>query len=1039
MRITPFLLLAITFILSFSFLRAQTPSSGMSLSSKSFSGPILRSDVTHPDGIPALTPPFLCGPDTILYTLAKTSAIEAYGSQAPTATGVAQWFEGPQTINIHEFRFFAWVDSAVSSTVTLTCNVYASGPDSLPSGVPLGTTTVTVDSNFFGGSLLLLAKDAVFSPAVTVSSDYVITVETSDPISVGIIANSAVAGDGFGEALSSVAVAGVWQKNLSVGLNNDWLILPLVSYSLDANYAPDPASPVCTGTLVNFVSDNPITESRFYNLFELAGTPDSSHTWDYGDGAPTLQGAVAGHAYSVAGTYNSTLSDTLNAWTAGLCTDVHTEAITVTAGTAPGASFSQAAAGLTTTFGDLSSGTPSTWFWEFGDGTTSTTASPTHAYPTGGTYLACLTVSNLCGMDSTCQTISVICPPTSSDYTFLASGLTVDFTDITLGGPATWLWDFGDGSTATSTNPSHTYLADGIYDVCLITNNGCGPDTSCQTVTVGCPVPMSAWSYTVLGNTVLFANGSVNSPTSYLWIFGDGGVSTTANTTHTYLTSGPYDVCLAVASICGTDTMCQTVNVGCITPIADFNNSSGSLTVNFTDISIGTATTWDWDFGDGGSATSKNPTYAYSAPGDYYVCLAISNPCDVDTVCDSISVNCIVPTVDFTFFTSGNVVDLTQTSTGFPDTWTWDFGDGTSGTTPDTSHSYFTTGTFDVCLTVENFCGDDMVCYPVVISCVPPSSDFSSVVTDSMVTVTDASTSNTTGWEWDFGDGTVVSGENPPAHTYGAPGPYEICLTVSNTCGDSMYCDSILIECDNPTSGFTVVQDGGEATFTDASIIADEWSWDFGDGGTSTDENPVYLYTTSGVYTVCLTVTNFCSSNTSCQELTVECDLPDPSFTSTQVGGDVSFTDGSTNLPTSWLWDFGDGNTDTLQNPNHGYFFLGTYYVCLRVWNSCGFSDVCDSVNVTNVGIEEDLHFGSINVFPNPNEGAFTVAVELTQLESLEASLVNVLGQSVYSHISPPTQGKLTLSVEDIELAKGVYFLRLKAGESRAVRKVIVE
>jgi len=143
-----------------------------------------------------------------------------------------------------------------------------------------------------------------------------------------------------------------------------------------------------------------------------------------------------------------------------------------------------------------------------------------------------------------------------------------------------------------------------------------------------------------------------------------------------------------------------------------------------------------------------------------------------------------------------------------------------------------------------------------------------------------------------------------------------------------------------PTSGTSPLN----VLFTDASTGSPtSWSWTFGDGGTSTAQNPSHTYTSGGTYTVALTVTNASGSNTLTRNgyITVgTLTAPVAAFTGTPTTGTaplaVTFTDQSTNAPTSWNWTFGDGGTSTAQSPSHTYAASGTYTVALTATNAAG-------------------------------------------------------------------------------------------------------
>lgn len=179
----------------------------------------------------------------------------------------------------------------------------------------------------------------------------------------------------------------------------------------------------------------------------------------------------------------------------------------------------------------------------------------------------------------------------------------------------------------------------------------------------------------------------------------------------------------------------------------------------------------------------------------------------------------------------------------------------------------------------------------------PPVADFSGTPTSGCanltVTFTDASTNDPTSWSWDFGDGGTSTSQNP-SHTYTAAGTYTVELTATNAYGsDSETKTNYITVNTGPTAAFSGSPTSGEApltvTFTDASTDATSWSWDFGDGGTSTSENPSHTYTAAGTYTVALTATNACGSDTYTRTdyITVTCTAPTAAFSGSPTSGEV--------------------------------------------------------------------------------------------------------------------------------------------------------
>jgi uncharacterized protein (TIGR02145 family) len=220
------------------------------------------------------------------------------------------------------------------------------------------------------------------------------------------------------------------------------------------------------------------------------------------------------------------------------------------------------------------------------------------------------------------------------------------------------------------------------------------------------------------------------------------------------------------------------------------------------------------------------------------------------------------------------------------------------------------------------------------------------------VNFTDQSANNPTSWLWEFGDGTT-SNERNPQKTYNATGTYTVKLTATNSHGSNAHTKNNFITVNAagsaPVAAFTGNPTSGTApltvSFTDQSTHnPTSWLWEFGDGTTSTQRNPQKTYNTAGTYTVKLTATNAHGSNTHTKNnfITVNAagSAPVAAFTGSPTSGTapltVSFTDQSTNSPTNWQWNFGDGNNSSQQNPQHTYQNAGTYTVQLTVANNHG-------------------------------------------------------------------------------------------------------
>ncbi|GAB4381853.1 MAG: hypothetical protein Kow0075_13640 [Salibacteraceae bacterium] len=283
----------------------------------------------------------------------------------------------------------------------------------------------------------------------------------------------------------------------------------------------------------------------------------------------------------------------------------------------------------------------SLWF-DFGDGYGTDSSIASHTYSSPGTYTICLSLFDSAGMcDSVCYQIPVDSNSCEADFSYSANGLTVSFTDQSIGNYNAVFWDFGDGiGNSESPNPTYTYVLPGTYEVCLFVYDsvwfGCQSEY-CETITVtaGGAVCKAGYKYEAEELQVKFTNYSTGSIALNTWDFGDGSApSFDANPTHKYAAAGTYTVCLTVANaipFC-VDQYCEDITVHEFTCEPSFtwsfNQQNGYTFVNTT--TVGNFNSVLWEFGDGNTSTFPNPTYYYNVPGTYKVCLSTF---DNDNLC----------------------------------------------------------------------------------------------------------------------------------------------------------------------------------------------------------------------------------------------------------------------------------------------------------------------------------------------------------------------------------------------------------------------
>ncbi len=317
-------------------------------------------------------------------------------------------------------------------------------------------------------------------------------------------------------------------------------------------------------------------------------------------------------------------------------------------------------------------------------------------------------------------------------------------------------------------------------------------------------------------------------------------------------------------------------------------------------------------------------------------------------------------------------VQFTDLSLGNFDSWAWDFGDSLTSTFQNPTHTFTSPGAYTITLTVSSaFSGTSTLIRPNYITVYEPPvanfvSDLSTGIAPLTVQFTDLSTGDLDVWLWDFGDG-LTSTLQSPTHTYSLGGVYPISLTVSGPGGtDTLLQPDYLTVYDPALANFTADVSAGISSvtvqFTDLSTgDLDTWLWDFGDGITSTLQNPTHTFATVGVYTVSLTVSGLGGIDTLMQPDYIAVYEPAlANFTADVTSGlaplSVQFTDLSTGDLDTWLWDFGDGITSTLQSPGHLYMMAGTYTITLTVSGLGGTDSQTRSAYIT-VEEPEDPYF----------------------------------------------------------------------------------
>ncbi|MDD2251246.1 MAG: PKD domain-containing protein, partial [Candidatus Cloacimonetes bacterium] len=371
--------------------------------------------------------------------------------------------------------------------------------------------------------------------------------------------------------------------------------------------------------------------------------------------------------------------------------------------------------------------------------------------------------------------------------------------------------------------------------------------------------------------------------TNRYWDFGDGNTSSFQNPEHTFESLGEYQVNLTVTNDGGSSTKLQNITVAYFGAYFIANKTSGSipLTIQFTDTSVGDYDTWNWSVDDGTLHwynktiyADRNLEYTFNNVGSWRVNLSVQNISESGPIYSTsmnITATNVPPVASFTGYPSAGTTSTTfifnSTSTGIITTYNWSFGDGNYSATQNTTHVFPSNGIYNVNLTVSNDGGSSYIVHPFTVSAFSVSTSISptSGVIPLLVTFNETySGLIPDSYYWEFGDGATSTDKNT-THTYTTIGTFNVNHRIMN---------GSIISWANTTSAVTAL--GGSVTanftanvtagdypldvqFTDTSTYINatpsSWYWTFGDGLTSTSQNPSHTYSNAGTYSVNFTTT----------------------------------------------------------------------------------------------------------------------------------------------------------------------------------------
>jgi PKD repeat protein len=601
---------------------------------------------------------------------------------------------------------------------------------------------------------------------------------------------------------------------------------------------------------------------------------------------------------------------------------------------------------------------------------------------TQATVLSGTTILN-CSSDCF-LTCTASASPTSGQAP-LAVTFTATATATHCTGTATYAWTFGDGATSSDQNPSHTYTLEGAYTWTMTAIADGIPCTKTGTVSVGCYLTCTATAPTSAVPNAPVAFSSTATPSTlctgsptFAWTFGDGATSTDQNPSHTYSADGSYNWSMTATiqgvtcSKSGTITISNcTLACTATVPAAGSAGSPVSFAATATPSGCTGTVAYAWTFGDSASSTEQNPSHTYASVGSYNWTMTATVQGTSCTKSGTIAVGSCNLACTATVPAAGNVGDpIAFASTATPTSCTgavayaWTFGDGATSISQNPTHTYAAAGNYDwtMTATVQGIsCSKSGTITVTVASCtltcaaVASPTSGQSPLGVAFDAVTDAShCTGTVTYTWDFGDG-GTSTQQYPYHLYSAAGSYNWSVvaalnnvfcsktgTVTATSGTS--CTLTATASALPTSGLAPLPVTFKASATPSHCTGTaSYAWTFGDGATSTTQNPNHTYATAGTFHWIMTATiggvSYSKTGTVTASGGAPCSLTCTATASPSSGAaplDVTFmgvvfpsvakaalSGCSGNV--AYLWNFGDGTTSALQNPTHTYATGGAF------------------------------------------------------------------------------------------------------------------
>ena len=720
------------------------------------------------------------------------------------------------------------------------------------------------------------------------------------------------------------------------------------------------------------------------------------------------------------------------------------------------------------TYGITGGTSPYTYAWNFAGLGSSTVANPSFTFPSIGSYVVDLVITDALGcqfVKSDTVQVNAPCGGLAVSYSYTTNGNTASFSSNITGGfnagPYNYAWNFHGLGTSNAMNPSFTYPGAGWYatDLTIYDTLGCQTTYHDSVYIAGSPCSNITvdYQYTTSGNSISFnsnVSGFFPPFTQYSWDFGNGTYSYTANPT-TQLSTGWHFVCLTVTDSFCTDTYCDSIYVNngtnpCNTNVSFFDSIRVGNDITFHASSYGFDpgfTLYSWDFGNGTYGAGISPTVNLSN-GWHYVCLTVTDSICTTTYCDSIYVNngtnpCAQNSVTLNLLFDNYATETSWTVTNANGTVVANGGNYSSAMNGQNLP-------IDLCLPTGCYNFNIYDSYGDGICCLYGNGNYS-LVEDATGAIL------TSGGSFAYAETTnfCVGGASNPCGNFG-------------------------------NGSFTYsVGANGVVTFT--PVLASNqyplnFVWDFGNGNVSSSSNPTFTFA-NGYHLVCVTADSGNCSFTYCDTIMVTTNNGNPTGPCANLTTDINITQSindpfllwmqpvingaAANAAFTFVWDFGDNTGAMSGAPLHTYNSFGSYVVCLMAldtMNGC-VSTFCDTITVDSSGnfsrnatkpgftinmlppvinyytatdkVEENAM--TINLFPNPANHVVNLAISSEEAINGTVSILDVTGKVAYMNNLNVAAGQEQVSLPVDQLPSGVYLVRITSETTQQTMKFIKE